>query len=140
MFASCSNNIYTSQAATYREDFLHERRDREAKHEELQNLTEQSAAIINRKETRIAELEKELTQRVTSLATADREKFQQLQEDYQISQSQIIAYKKQMDIGKKELEEERKRVEQRQTRIDVLNSQLSKLTTEVYVHVARLSL
>ena len=55
--------------------------------------------------------------------------YQQLK-DYEISQSQIIAYTKQMDIGKKELEEVRKRVEQKQSRIDTLNSQLKLL----YVH------
>ena len=134
----------TPQAATHQEDILHEK---EAKHAELKNLTEQSATVINIKETRIRELEKEnkeLTQRTTGLATAE---FQQLQEDYQISQSQIIAYKKQMDIGKKELEWERRKVEeermevekkkatieQKQSRIDGLNSQLRLLSTEVCV-------
>ena len=133
----------TSQASTYREDFLHERRDREAKHDELQDHRDQSAAIMNRLESRNSELEKEnkeLTQRATGLAAADKQKFQQLQENYQISQSQIIAYKKQMDIGKKELEEERKKVEeerkeveQRQAIIDALKSQLKLFSTEVCV-------
>ena len=112
----------TPQAATHQEDILHEK---EAKHAELKNLTEQSATVINIKETRIRELEKEnkeLTQRTTGLATAE---FQQLQEDYQISQSQIIAYKKQMDIGKKELEWER-RIEERMEVVEKKSQQLSK--------------
>ena len=37
---------------------------------------------------------------------------QTLQEDYQVSQSQIIAYKKQLDNRKKEIDEERRRGQQ----------------------------
>ena len=113
---------------------MQERKDRESSHGKLSDIKDQSAAHVNRLESRIRELEKEKAGKATA---ADRA-FLQLQEDYQISQSQIIAYKKQMDIGKKELEVERKRleeerveVEKRQSRIDGLNSQLRLLSTEV---------
>ena len=106
----------------------------------MESIREQSAVVVNRLETTIRELEKEnknLTQRA-GVANTDKERFHQLQEDYQISQSQIIAYKKQMDIGKRELEEERKKVEQKlkiieqkQTSIDGLNNQLRLLSNEV---------
>ena len=91
---------------------------------------EMTAAEVNRLQAKIRELDRE------KATTMDRS--QQLQEDYQISQSQIIAYKKQMDISKKELEEEKKkveeekkRVEEKQLSIDGLNSQLRLLSHEV---------
>ena len=118
------------QALTFKQDFLEEQKDRESSYGRLTDLKDQSAAEVNRLMTRIRELEMEK-------AGADRA-FQQLQEDYQISQSQIVAYKKQMDIGKKELEwerrkveEERMEVEQKQTSIDGLNNQLRLFSNEV---------
>ena len=51
-----------------------------------------------------------------------REQSTATAEDYQISQSQIIAYKKQLDACKKELEEERRKCQVMQDRIDVLNA------------------
>ena len=85
----------------------------------------QSAAHINRLETRIKELEKENNElKQLNFNRIDEGRLQQLQEDYQISQSQIIAYKKQMDIGKKELEDEKRKS-------DELNSQLYHLRVEV---------
>ena len=48
--------------------------------------------------------------------------LEQLQEDFQISQSQIIAYKKQLDACKKELDEARRRGLVLQERIDTLNA------------------
>ena len=85
------------QASIFKQDFLAERKDRESSYGRLTDLKDQSAAEVIRLMTRIGKLEIEK-------AGVDRA-FQQLQKDYQISQSQMIAYKKQMDIGKKELEE-----------------------------------
>ena len=93
------------QATVYYEDFLQERKDREAIHAESQHIKEKSSDYDMR--------------------------YQQLEEDYQIAQSQILAYKKQMDICKKDLEEEREKAAQNQSRIDGLNSQLKLLSTEV---------
>ena len=132
------------QALLYKQDFLQERKDSESAHGKLTDLNDQSVAEVNRLESRIRELEKEKADKATAVNRA----FQQLQEDYQISQSQIIAYKKQIDIGKRELEEERKRVEEKrmeveqkqttierkQTIIDRLNNQLRLLSTEVCVY------
>ena len=128
------------QAQIYEQDFLQERKDRESAHGKLTDLKDQSAAKVNRLKSRIRDLEKEKADRATVAY--------QLQEDYQISQSQIIAYKKQIDIGKRELEEERKKVEdermeveqkqttieRKQTSIDRLNNQLRLLSTEVCVY------
>ena len=90
------------------EDFLQERKDREAKHAELQRVKESSAVIMG---------------------------YQQLDEDYQIAQSQILAYKSQLNHCKKDLEEERNRAERQQTRIDGLNSQLRLLNNEVCMFI-----
>ena len=60
--------------------------------------------------------------------------LEQLQEDYQISQSQIIAYKKQLDACKKELNEEKNKGQIMQGMIDSLNDhqeQMIKVTDEV---------
>ena len=43
----------------------------------------------------------------------------QILEDFQISQSQIVAYKKQLDSCKKELEEERRRGQQLEAEVHV---------------------
>ena len=133
-----SCHVYTActQALVFQQDFLQERKVRESFHSRLTDIKDQSAAHVNRLQTRIRELEKEKFNGRATVA-ADREKFEQLQEDYQISQSQIIAYKKQMDIGKKELEEVRKKVEVKQLKIDRNNLQLSLLKTEVYAHYFR---
>ena len=88
------------------------------------DFEDQTAAHVNRMETRIFELERENNE--LKQMSFDRSRFDQLQEDYQISQSQIIAYKKQMDICKKELENEKRKNEE-------LISQLHNLTTEVHV-------
>ena len=105
----------------YKEDFDHERKDREAMNDQLQQLKEKSSTIINRLETANQALLKKCNPQALEL----------LQEDYQISQSQIIAYKKQLDACKKELEEERRRGLMMQYRIDTLNEhqeQMIKLT------------
>ena len=113
----------------YQEDFQNERKYREAKHHELQNLKDKSAAEVNRLGTIIRDLEKENKElRTNGVATADKERFQQLQEDYHISQSQLIACKKQVIIGNRELEEEKKKVEQKLVR---QTSQLRLLSIEV---------
>ena len=102
----------------YKEDFDNERKDREAMNDQLEELKEKSSAIINRLETANHELLKKCNPQILQ------------QEDYRISQSQIIAYKKQLDACKKELEEERRRGHVMQERIDALNiqEQMSKLT------------
>ena len=135
------SNNYVLQALVFEQDFLQERKDRESSHGKMTDIKDQSAVEVNRLQTRIRELE----EKAGKTTEVDRA-FHQLQEDYQISQSQIIAYKKQMDIGKKELEEERKKVEQnqsiiqqKQSKIDGLNSQLRLLSTEVWLHVYVLS-
>ena len=74
------------------------------------DFKEQTAAHVNRMETRIFELERENNE--LKQLTFDRSRFDQLQEDYQISQSQIISYKKQMDIYKKELENGKRKNEE----------------------------
>ena len=51
-----------------------------------------------------------------------KKRLEQLQEDFQISQSQIIAYKKQLDACKKELDDARRRGLVLQERIDTLNA------------------
>ena len=71
------------------------------------------------------------------VATDSYKEIEQLQEDNQIWQSQIIAYKKLLDACKKELEEERRRGQVMQDRIGALNAlqeQDAKLKAEVYVH------
>ena len=108
----------------YKEDFDIERKDREAMNDQLQELKEKSSAIINRLETANQAL----------LKKYNSQKLEKLEEDYQISQSQIIAYKKQLDACKKELEEERRRGQVMQDRIEALNTlqaQVNKLTAEV---------
>ena len=102
----------------YKEDFEQERKDREAMHAQLQELKEKSSLIISRLEA----------------ANHNPHKLEQLQEDFQISQSQIVAYKKQLDACKKELEEERRRGQVMQDRIvalSALQEQIIKLTAEV---------
>ena len=97
------------------EDFLQERKDREAIHGQLETFREKSEVKLRKK---LVEIER-------------------LQEEYQISQSQIIAYKKQLDACKNELDEERRRGQVMQDRNDALNAhqeQNIKLKTEVYVH------
>ena len=108
----------------YKEDFDNERKDREAMHDQLQELKEKSSAIINRLETANQAL----------LKKCNPQKLEKLEEDYQISQSQIIAYKKQLDACKKELEEERRRGQVMQERMDMLNAKqewMSRLAAEV---------
>ena len=108
----------------FEEDFDNERKDREAMHDQMQEMKEKSSAIINRLETANQAL----------LKKCNSQSLEQLQEDYQISQSQIIAYKKQLDACKKELEEERNKGQVMQGRIDSLNAlqaQVNQLTAEV---------
>ena len=108
----------------YKEDFDHERKDREAMNDQLGELKEKSAMIINRLETANQAL----------LKKCNPQTLEQLQEDYQVSQSQIIAYKKQLDACKKELDEERNKGQMMQGRIDTLNDlqeQIIRLTAEV---------
>ena len=108
----------------YKEDFDIERKDREAMNDQLEELKEKSSAIINRLETANQALVKKCNPQV----------LEQLQEEFQISQSQIIAYKKQLDACKKELDEERRRGQVMQDRMDMLNTlqtQISNLTAEV---------
>ena len=102
----------------YKEDFDSERKDRVAMNDQLEELKEKSSTIINRLETANHELLKKCNSQMLQ------------QEDYQISQSQIIAYKKQLDACKKELEEERRRGLVMQDKIDALNiqEQMNKLT------------
>ena len=110
----------------YKEDFDNERKDREAMNDQLQELKEKSSAIINRLETANQALVKK----------CNPQTLEQLHEDYQISQSQIIAYKKQLDACKKELEEERRRGQVMQERIYTLNAiqeQATMLQVEVHV-------
>ena len=104
------------------EDFLQERKDREAFHGQLEAFREKSEVEIH---TLQLELRKKLVE------------IEQLHEDYQVSQSQIIAYKKQLDASKKELEEERRRGQVMQDRINalsVLQEQNTKLKAKVHVH------
>ena len=108
----------------FKEDFDHERKDREAMNDQLEELKEKSSAIINRLETANQALVKK----------CNPQALEQLQEEFQISQSQIIAYKKQLDACKKELEEERNKCQMMQDRIVKLNAlqaQISNLTAEV---------
>ena len=101
----------------YKEDFEQERKDREAMNDQMEELKEKSSVIINRLEI----ANKTLVKKYKPQA------LEQLQEDFQISQSQIIAYKKQLDACKKDLEEERRQGQVMQDRID----DLQELTTEV---------
>ena len=101
----------------YKEDFEQERKDREAMNDQMEELKEKSSVIINRLEI----ANKTLVKKYNPQA------LEQLQEDFQISQSQIIAYKKQLDACKKDLEEERRQGQVMQDRID----DLQELTTEV---------
>ena len=110
---------YLNQVATYKEDFLQERKDREKTHAQMEEQREQSAVMIKDLRTEIQNL------KTGASATA---------EDFQISQSQIIAYKKQLDACKKELEDERRRGQVMQGRIDALNAlqeQMNTLKAEV---------
>ena len=110
----------------YKEDFDNERKDREAMDDQLQELKEKSSTIINRLETANQAL----------LKKCNPQRLEQLQEDYQISQSQIIAYKKQLDACKKELEEERRRglmMLDRINRLNAVQEEVHKLTAEVYL-------
>ena len=87
----------------------------------MEDLKEESAVMIKNLKTEIQNL------KTGASATA---------EDYQISQSQIIAYKKQLDACKKELEEERRRGQVMQDRIDTLNAiqeEATMLKAEVHV-------
>ena len=107
----------------YKEDFEQERKDREAMNDHMQELKDNSAAIINRLET----ANKAIVDQGT-VAAKGQQKLEQLQEDFQISQSQIVAYKKQLDACKKELEEERRRGL-------VLQESIESLHNEVHVYV-----
>ena len=116
----------------YKEDFEQERKDREAMNDQLQEVKEKSSKIVCRLETANQALVKK----------CNSQKLEQLQEDYQISQSQIIAYKKQLDACKKELDEERNKSQAMQDRIDALNGlqeQMIKLTAEVMYIAMHLS-
>ena len=87
----------------------------------MQEIKEKSSAIINRLE-------------VANQALLKKCDPEQLQEDYQISQCQLIAYKKQLDTCKKELDEERNKGQVMQDKIDALNAlpaQMNRLTAEV---------
>ena len=58
----------------------------------------------------------------------------QIKEDCQVSRSQVLSYKKQVDFYKRELEDERKRAQVLQERIDTLDGlqeELSRLKAEV---------
>ena len=99
----------------YKEDFEQERKDREAMNDQLEELKEKST-IINRLETANK-----------TLVKCNPQTLEQLQEDYQISQSQIILYKKQLDACKKELGEERNKGQMMQGRIDALSALLEKI-------------
>ena len=58
-----------------------------------------------------------------------------MEEDYMISQSQVLAYKKQVDFCKKELEDESRRAQLLQARIDTLNGlqeEMCRLRAEVH--------
>ena len=79
----------------------------------MEELKEQSSVIVNRLETEVKDLKTEIKNlKAGATVTA---------EDFQLSQSQIIAYKKQLDACKKELDEERRRGHVMQDRIDALN-------------------
>ena len=103
----------------------------------LQDMKEQSSVSVNRLQARIKELEtknKALKQHL-SLTADIQQRLAQIEEDYQVSQSQIRAYKKQVDTCKKELEDERRRAQLLQERIDVLNGlqeEMSRLRAEVH--------
>ena len=104
--------IIIHQVVICQQEYLQERRDRGKVRGKMEELKDQSTVIIDRLKTEI----------------------QSLTEDYQISQSQIIAYKKQLDACKKELEEERRRASQMKQRIDMLNAiqeEVTILTAEV---------
>ena len=61
-------------------------------------------------------------------------KLAQIEEDYQISRSQVLAYKEQIDFHKRELEDERRRAQVLQEKIDTLDGlqeELSRLKAEV---------
>ena len=108
----------------YKEDFDNERKDREAMNDQMQEMKEKSSSIINRLETANQAL----------LKKCNSQSLEQLQEDYQISQSQIIAYKKQLDACKKELDEEKSKGQMMQGRINALSglqAQVNQLTAEV---------
>ena len=83
-------------------------------HGQMEDLKEKSAVTIKNLKTDIQNLKSEI-QNLKTGATVTTEEFQ-------ISQSQIIAYKKQLDACKKELEEERRRGHVMQERIDTLNA------------------
>ena len=102
--------LHMTQAVTYQEDFLQERKDREKIHAQMEELKDQSVVTINRLEAEI--------QNLKTCATASGEDFQ--------CQSQIMAYKKQLDACKKELEEER-RSQVMKDKVDILNEQMFKL-------------
>ena len=103
----------------YKEDFHQERKDRVAMNDQLQELKDKSAVIINRLETANKAVANQGT-----VAAKGQQKLEQLQEDFQISQSQIVAYKKQLDVCKKELEEERRRGQVLQDNIKSLHNEV----------------
>ena len=89
----------------------------------MEDLKNQAAVMIKRLQTDIQNLKTEIKNlKLGESATA---------EDYQISQSQIIAYKKQLDACKKELDKERSNGQVMQDKIDAVQEQMIKLTTEV---------
>ena len=110
------------------EDFQQERKDREAIHGQHQ----QSLFIINGLERELNETKEKL------VATDSHKEMEQLQEEITTSNSQIAAYKKQLDDCVMELNEWRKRGQVMQNRNDALNGfQEHENTTpivEVYVH------
>ena len=101
--------ICTVQAAAYKEDFLQERKDKEAFHDEHRSFREVSAIKINRLQFELNETKKKL------VATDSHKEIEQLQEE-------IVAYKKQLDACKEELDEERRRGQVMQDRIEVLDA------------------
>ena len=89
----------------------------------MEDLKNQAAVMIKILQTDIQNLKTEIKNlKLGESATA---------EDYQISQSQIIAYKKQLDACKKELDKERSNGQVMQDKIDAVQEQMIKLTTEV---------
>ena len=90
-------------------------------------MKERTTVVINRLEFRNNELEQMQAVSSTQLA--------QVMEDHQITASQVLAYKKQVDSCKRELEDERRRAQLLQERIDALNGlqeEMSRLRAEVH--------
>ena len=124
----CVNcTICTVQAALYQEDFLQERRDREAFNDQLHTFKEESAIKMNRLQLELNETKEKL------VATDSHIEIQHLREEIAIIFSQTEAYKKQLDACKKELDEERERGQVMQDRIETLDALQEEKIAEVYV-------